>query len=175
VGDRRGCDDAQVRWRRVGVSDEMQLAAAVITSIVSLVVVGLVLYVLAQPWPGNLLEAGIFAVFVAVMWRIVLAGPGTYVGEAGILNRRWLWGGQVVPWSDIHRVRLIDDPQWHSLMIVIVKRDGTFVRLPWGLRGPVPPGMRFMSMAEMYPHRAQAMADELDRLAAERNGRVPLD
>jgi hypothetical protein len=157
------------------VSDEQRLFAVVISSIISLIIVGLLLYVLAMPWPGNLIQAGILAVFLAGWWRIVLAGPGTYVGEAGILVRLWLWGGQVVPWSDIHRVRLIDDPEWRTLMIVIVKRDGTFVRAPWGLTGPVPRGMRFMSRAEMYPRRAQAMADELDRLAAQRNGRVPLD
>jgi hypothetical protein len=127
------CDDAQVRWRRVAVSDELQLLIVVITSIVSLVPLVLLLYVLAQPLPGNLIQAGVLAVFLAAWWRTALAGPGIYVCEAGILTRLWLWGGQVVPWSDIHRVRLIDDPLWRTLKIVIVRRDGTFVRAPWGM------------------------------------------
>ena len=122
-------------------------------------------------WAGTMVLIAFVALWQAIVWRSALVG--LYVGPPGIRLRTML-RTRTIPWADVHRVLVVDDPQYRNRGLAIVTRWGTRVETPvwqfawqW-LRARGPASREFLAPAEL-----DALAAELDTMvAAARTGRA---
>jgi hypothetical protein len=111
-----------------------------------------------------------FGVWVTLVWRISLVG--LLVGDAGI-RLHMMSASRVIPWKDVHRVLVVDVPQYRNRAIAIVTTEGRQIETPVWERvtlsvAPRGPGNRVsLPTAEL-----EKLAADLDAMAAARTGRL---
>jgi hypothetical protein len=124
-------------------------------------------------WRGALVYLAVGTVIQTFVVRNMTAG--LYVGEAGVRLRWLLRRAVTVPWSEIHRVRAVDDSTFANRTLVIVTRDGTQLPTPiWRWRVSWPRRPFPAAAVALVPATFDALAADLDAMAAARNGRTSL-
>lgn len=112
--------------------------------------------------------------FQLSVWRI--RAIGLDVGEPGV-RVRWFFHSLVIRWVDVHRVLIVDDPQYRGRAIVIIDRYGTRIPTPvwrrewlrrhlW-LGRSAPPTIGRIDADEL-----EALPQTLEAMTAERKRRV---